>query len=314
MKKEVKEAVKEIKTVTQVSGHLVPDQSPSTQGAIAIPAGTSVMDILNKQAETAEYEPGFLTFKTNHGSRSFDAGVYGTVNAPISCVILSAKRIRTLWAFGSKEDESKIKEWSGKRPLCISDGNGGSKGDFPKPLDNKASDLVKMALAPPLEAGYTCSKCKWNEFGTDGKGKACKEIRRLLLYLYGQDMVAVLPVTPSSLVNWRDFVISMPEKRYDLCLTQINADPVTTDDGSFSVLRFEPLKEKGTIVPVTGEIISSLGKPVQYGGRSCLELEALLAEFGQLEISEENDYPKNGNAPEDSEDAGVPFEDGDKDF
>lgn len=53
-----------------------------------------------------------------------------------------------------------------------------------------------------------CATCCWNTFGSDkkgGKGKACKETRRMYLMLDGEDIPRVLSLPPGSLQSWKQF-------------------------------------------------------------------------------------------------------------
>lgn len=54
----------------------------------------------------------------------------------------------------------------------------------------------------------TCATCRWNAFGSDkkgGKGKACKETRRMFMILDGEDVPRMLSLPPGSLQSWKQF-------------------------------------------------------------------------------------------------------------
>lgn len=269
--------------------------------------GSGVMDILDQAAEQAPYEPGFLAVKINHGSKSFDAGALGSVNSPIECVILAAEKLRALWPTGDDDAKAEIKVWSGPAPLCSSRGNGGVRGGLTKVLDADAGEAIEVLLTPPSESEFMCQKCQWNEFGSAdrGAGKACKEMRRLLIFIPEQAQIGVLSVPPSSLKAWGNYINSLPRKRFDLIISSISAVPEQAGELKYSVLDFTPAKEKGKIVGVTPDVLAPLGRTVSYGGKDIMEIQALFAEFSQLELVEDQDYPANGKSADDS----TPFDD-----
>lgn len=280
--------------------------------------GQSVMDVLDRKAEQAPYEPGFLNLKINHGSKSFEAGALGSIDAPVDAVVLAVDFLRSFWPQGSDDEKEKMEEWCGRRPLCASRGNGGIRGELPKDIDKDIPKNIKDLLKAPVDIEFVCGtprkpSCKWNMFGTAdrGEGKACKETRRLLLYVLESSTLAVLTVSPASLSAWRDYENSMPGRRVDTCITSIGLTVQTVGQIKYSVLDFSPVKEKGSIVPLTREMLSPLGRIVNYGGDEVVEIEATLNYFGQLEIKSESEEEE-----EESEivDDGVPFEEGDKEF
>lgn len=293
-------------------GQIVPDTQALAE------QGRSVLDVLNRNAEQAPYRPGFLNLKVNRGSKSFEAGALGTFDAPVDCIILAIDHQRSLWPQGSDDVKDKMREWCGRRPLCSSRGNGGVKGEMPKAVDKQTPKNIKDLLQPPMDENCLCGtprkpKCKWNTFGTaeSGDGKACKESRKLLLYMPGISSVAVTRVTAASLSAWRAYEDSMPGQRVDGCLTSIGLTVQTKGVNTYSVMDFSPVKEEGAIVPVKPEMVASLGRVVDYEGRQVQEIEAILEYFGQLEIVSEEEEEET---TETTEDIGVPFDEDDKKF
>lgn len=296
-------------------------------------AGESALDILTKHAESAPYDPGFMPIKANKGAKSFNAGALGTLDGPIECVIMSVNHRRGLWppkadisteqlaaALECMPDDigkynlAEVDAWRGKRPLCGSSGNGGVRGEMSKILDADAPDIVEKIIAYPMTANFSCGKCKWEKFGSDwtgGAGKACKETRMLLLYFLEGDMAATLSVTPSSIRHWKSYKTSLPKQNFSKVFTQISTSSVSQGGYDFNVVEFEPSKEGGVIVPVLPQHVASLGERVTYGGRECYKLEALYAEFLNIELEDEQDDPTNGTVEESSQ---TPFDDKDEDF
>jgi len=51
-----------------------------------------------------------------------------------------------------------------------------------------------------------CSGCPYNSFGSDGKGKACKNMHRVYLLRSGEMMPMILTLPPTSLKNLKDYL------------------------------------------------------------------------------------------------------------
>ena len=98
----------------------------------------------------------------------------------------------------------------------------------------------------------TCADCKWNAFKSDdrGKGKACKNIRRLALIhadsldspqAVAKAQVAFLNIPVTSVKGWANYVRTlanvMKRPPYGM-VTQVEAQP---DDATQFRLLFEPL-------------------------------------------------------------------------
>ena len=53
---------------------------------------------------------------------------------------------------------------------------------------------------------WDCSACRYNQFGSDGRGKACKNMHRLYILREANPVPIVLPLPPSSLKAFRDYI------------------------------------------------------------------------------------------------------------
>ncbi len=51
-----------------------------------------------------------------------------------------------------------------------------------------------------------CSSCQYNQFGSDGDGKACKNIHRIYLLREGNPVPLILSLPPTSLKYMRDYI------------------------------------------------------------------------------------------------------------
>lgn len=297
---------------------------------IAIQNGGAALDILNAHVLESPYDPGFMPIKVNKGAKSFNSAL-GTMDGPLECIILSVNHRRGLWppdqtisieqlvvALESMPDdigkysESEVNDWRGIRPLCGSSNCGGAKGGLSKVLDADAPDIVEKLIAPAVDAEFACGKCKWNKFGSDFRGspgKGCKESRMFLLYFPTEDMAATLSISPTSIRAWTDYKTSLPQQNFGACFTAISTRPTTQGSNSWNLVEFEPMKEGGHIVPVEAVHVASLGQQITYGGQTAIKLQALIAEFLNIELEEEaegddsgglGDVPE-GNAPFDVE-------------
>ena len=96
----------------------------------------------------------------------------------VTGVILFTHRMNAYWAqkFGEAGEDGNIN----KSPDCSSmDGKQGV---------NRDTGEIR-----------TCDNCPYNQFGTDGKGKACKNMRRLYIMMSGRPDIYLLTVPPTSI-------------------------------------------------------------------------------------------------------------------
>jgi hypothetical protein len=89
-----------------------------------------------------------------------------------------------------------------------------------------------------------CSTCKWNEFGSAavGKGRACKDGRRLILYAYGANgadftQTAQLKVPAASLKAWGQYC-SMVRRQYGLPVAWVITTISMDEDSDYPSLKF----------------------------------------------------------------------------
>ena len=59
----------------------------------------------------------------------------------------------------------------------------------------------------PAEGVYRqCDECPFNKFGSAGRGKACKNMRRLYFLMEGRAMPVIIQIPPTSLKAFKDYV------------------------------------------------------------------------------------------------------------
>lgn len=84
--------------------------------------------------------------------------------------------------------------------------------------------------------GQNCMTCIHNEWGSgkDGRGKACKEMRRALILEEGKKLPSVLSVPPTSLATWDEFFTSMVQDDVKLITTRINFGLTKGESGGYT--------------------------------------------------------------------------------
>lgn len=134
-----------------------------------------------------------------------------------SAVVAISQKIRGYWPATGTD----------KAPLCSSpDGNIGifnnevSDTDFRAAINAKTPHpaIVLMDQNKPLPDHYSCLSCPLNQWGSEhqrgnGRGKACKEMRRLLLLIDGWALPAILALPPTSIRSWDAYCSALQSKK-----------------------------------------------------------------------------------------------------
>lgn len=134
-------------------------------------------------------------------------------------VVAISQKIRGYWP----------KSGTDGAPICSSPD--GTTGIFADPTDEqfKAAANIKLPKLPhpgvillsenrPLPTAFSCLNCPMNQWGSEhqrgeGSGKACKEMRRLLLLIDGWALPALLALPPTSIRAWDTYCSSLQSKR-----------------------------------------------------------------------------------------------------
>lgn len=114
-----------------------------------------------------------------------------------------------------------------KAPICSSPD--GSIGIFNADLSDEQFKAAASTKLPhpgvillsenrPLPEMFSCLSCPMNQWGSEhqrraGKGKACKEMRRLLLLIDGWALPAILALPPTSIKAWDAYCSALQSKR-----------------------------------------------------------------------------------------------------
>lgn len=254
-----------------------------------------VLSFLDTQADK-QFEPGFAMVKISRDAPEFVCPSWGKSDEMIG-IILAIESIRTLWPKGSDENIGIMETWAQKRPLCQSRGENSfmGKGELVKPIDEESPTLIKEFLAPIMEADNLCKNCPWSQFGSDGKGQACKEGRRFLIWNPESDMSAVFSITPTSLKAWGGYRAGLPGQHFSRIITRFTLTEKERGSYRWKEVIFT---NKGN---VTNQIIAPLAETVPYKGEYVHRARALVAEFMQLELEKDEVYPDNGSDKTDTQ-------------
>ena len=64
----------------------------------------------------------------------------------------------------------------------------------------------KTGIEPETGEVHNCQNCPYNEFGSDGEGKKCKNMHRLYILQEGSPLPFILTLPPTSIKNWKDYL------------------------------------------------------------------------------------------------------------
>lgn len=140
-----------------------------------------------------------------------------TTEKSFIAVVAISQKIRGYWP----------ETGTGNAPICSSPD--GSHGYFDSELSDDRFTMAAKARVPhpgiialsekkPIPEAISCVSCPMNQWGSEhqrreGKGKACKEMRRLLLLIDGYAMPAVLALPPTSIKAWDNYCSALAAKR-----------------------------------------------------------------------------------------------------
>ena len=64
----------------------------------------------------------------------------------------------------------------------------------------------KVGIESETGETHNCQNCPYNEFGSDGEGKKCKNMHRLYILQEGSPLPFILTLPPTSIKNWKDYL------------------------------------------------------------------------------------------------------------
>lgn len=106
----------------------------------------------------------------------------------------------------------------------------------------------------PLPESFSCISCPLNQWGSkhqggSGRGKACKEMRRLLVLIEDWAMPAIFSLPPTSIVAWDAYCSALRSKRsaYFAVRTKFELDSAKSANGEpYNIVKasmIEPIKD-----------------------------------------------------------------------
>jgi hypothetical protein len=143
-----------------------------------------------------DYIPTRLKFPSG-GMMAFSVDDTDTIKPPVKAIIAVSQKARAFWP---------AKDTAGQPPLCSSPD--GLMGHFDA-TSEQVKDAATMAfrhpaldtLDPEQAAGpWQCAGCPMAEWGSGkGRGRACKDLRRLIVLVEGWTMPAIMTLPPTSI-------------------------------------------------------------------------------------------------------------------
>ena len=244
----------------------------SGNGAALTPMQAAVLAELEADKGGAyDYIPTRIKFPSG-GMMAFSVDDTDTLKPPVKAIIAVSQKARAFWP---------AKDTAGQPPLCSSpDGVAG--------MFDAKSEQVKAALAYPpkyrhpglaiidpdaARGPWDCLNCPlslWESAGEGQRGKACKDLRRLVVLVEGWNMPAIMTLPPTSIRAFDTYSSAQARTQgnaYFTSWTRIELTQETNKAGiKFSVAKFsaeKPLSEAelAAVIDVRhqfGELVRSL--------------------------------------------------------
>jgi hypothetical protein len=143
-----------------------------------------------------DYIPTRLKFPSG-GMMAFSVDDTDTIKPPVKAIIAVSQKARAFWP---------AKDTAGQPPLCSSPD--GAAGMFDTQSDQVAAAAGLAFRHPaldtldPEQAGgpWQCAMCAMAQWGSgNGRGQACKSLRRLIVLVEGWTMPAIMTLPPTSI-------------------------------------------------------------------------------------------------------------------
>ena len=152
------------------------------------------------------------------------------VHQHLDVLVLAIKGNQKSWWSTSMEDGG-----GGTPPSCSSkDGVFGfGINTLDAPLDEEPSK-------------HRCSECPWNQFGSAGAGKACKDQSLLFFFREGSRIPSLLTVPATSLKGLQKYVLQLIDagKRVEGCVTRLSLKKTQSQSGiTYSTLDLSWVKD-----------------------------------------------------------------------
>ncbi len=183
-------------------------------------------ETLQTMETSFDYRPDEL--EINAAGQMFTRKATGEVTLkPVEVVILDARKMRAYW---DKDDEDE------KAPLC-------------------RSDDCKVGRCRTATGEYTrkCSQCPFNEWGSavddkgaPSRGKACKEMRWLLVLFPEQVLPIFVSLPPTSITNFDTYasgLLATPGTAFYTVVTRVKLEKAQHGNKVYSIGSFEIVRK-----------------------------------------------------------------------
>ena len=177
-----------------------------------------------------DYLPTRIKFPSG-GMMAFSVDDTDTLKPPFKAIIAVSQKARAFWP---------AKDTAGQPPLCSSpDGVQGIFDPNSPQVQAAASMPVRHpavdTLNPAQAVGpWACGECPMAQWGSSGKGRACKDLRRLIVLVEGWSMPAILTLPPTSVKVFDQFASARARERgqaYFTCYARIELTQETNGAG-----------------------------------------------------------------------------------
>ena len=195
----------------------------------------AIFDEIDEEEGRRAYVPQPVRLRwATGGTRSFVEPISGDAIKDLEGVVAISRISKVFWR------ESFVKTGGGTLPDCYStDGLKGSNREV-------HPDLI-------------CATCPYNQFGSapNGRGKACRDMRRLIVIPSEGGVPYIINVPPSSLRSWDQYCTMVRGKgfRYYAVSTKLSLERATNKDN----IEFSRLKPE-IVGPLSYEKIMDLVK------------------------------------------------------
>ena len=212
----------------------------SSNGAALTPMQAAVLAELEADNGGAyDYMPTRIKFPSG-GMMAFSVDDSDTLKPPVKAIIAVSQKARAFWP---------AKDTAGQPPLCSSPDAVGGIFD-PHSEQVRAAAAMEFrhpaldTLDPQQAVGpWRCATCPLAEWGSgNGRGQACKSLRRLIVLVEGWTMPAIMTLPPTSVKAFDTYASACARTRgqaYFTAWTRIELAQETNPAGiKFSVAKF----------------------------------------------------------------------------
>jgi len=205
------------------------------------------LDNILDEALEDSFIPQLVQAKITHATSSFSIEGLPDLNS-MTGIVLSARRQRVFFPkFGNQQLNTKLLQLSEKRPYCSSDNC--VKGVVTElDLESVAGEVrnsADMIRAKLSQGGLICKACPFSKFGSvtdfglNGRGQACNELRRLLFWNPTTKYPMIVTLPPTSIREWDGYMSSLDVggRQANKVFTELTLVPVETGSMKYATAR-----------------------------------------------------------------------------